>query len=252
MTVQQRRPLNGFHQRKARNPQPSHVTPNTRIPTTDELPEASADLAEALDRWHTLAESERAQAREAAAANAAAEQASTEYRTKVRETLAKGGDPTKVKDQSDRHKAVAKAHIEFHNDARNEREKLGWTLGPMLEAEAPALFGPIEERIEKSASAVRGSLAGVRDTWAEFSRDLEMRRWLSHVHLNGGTVGVYHGAAPLPPQVAEALAVLEDHIGALDALKADEREVQAYRDANARDAAAQRRAMAEIQQGTGA
>jgi hypothetical protein len=233
--VKQRRPLNGFHARKHRTRGAACVNPTTRIPTTEELPEAPADLAEALDRWHRLTVSEREQARLAAAANGKADEAAAAYRREVRETLANGGDPGKVKNDTERHKAVAATHIEFHNDARNERARLGFELGPMLEATAPDLFAPIEERIEKSARAVRGSLTSVREAWAHYSRDFEMRRWLSHAALDGGHVGVYHGSQPLPREVAEALAVLDAHIDSLDKLKADEQEVREYRKQNGGD-----------------
>lgn len=227
--VKQRQPLNGFHQRKSKGNERTHVPANRRIPTSAEVPEASKELAAALDTWHTLIQSEREQARLAAAANAKANEATADYRAKVHAALAKGNDPSKVKDETEQHKATAKAHIQFHNDAHSEREKLGHQLGLMLEAEAPSLYAPIEKRIEKSATALRGSLASVRDTWAEFSSDLEMRRWLSHVELDGGAVGAYHGASPLPREVADALAVIETHINSLDRLKSDEDQVRAFR-----------------------
>jgi hypothetical protein len=232
MTVKQRKPLNGYHQRQSKSVQRTHVTPNARIPTSDELPEASADLAEMLDTWHQLIASEKEQARLAAVANGKADAAAATYREQVRAALSSGEDPTKVKNDTDRHKATAAAHIKFHDDARNQREKLGHTLGPVLEAEAAAMFAPIEERIEKSARTVRGALAGVREAWAVHSADFEMRRWLSHAELRGGQIGAYHGASPLPHDVAAALATLEDHINALDKLKADEQEVREYRAAN--------------------
>lgn len=67
-----------------------------------------------------------------------------------------------------------------------------------------------------------------------YTRDFEMRRWLSHVDLDGGTLSAYHGASPMPREVEDALAIIEGHINSLEKLKADEQEVRDFRAANAR------------------
>jgi len=248
----QRPALNGFHQRKAKSNQPTHVSSNGVLPTTEDLPEAPADLAEALATWHELRTAERDQARLAAAANGQAAAAAAAYRRDVGTALSQRKDPAKVKDKTEQHKAIAAAHVGFSNDARSQRERLGYDLGLMLEQAAPSLHAPIEQRIEKSARTVRGSLTAVREAWSVYSGDFEMRRWLSHVELDGGRVGAYHGAGPLPAEVVAALAVLEDHISSLDKLRSDEEQVKQHRATDAarashltRDAYVQRTSKAD-------
>lgn len=229
MAIVQRKALNGFHQRKEHRGRDAFVGPRVPLPTSADLPEASDELRAGLDSWHNLIASERAQGRLASEANSQAERAATTYRADVRAALAAGDDPAKVKDQTDKHKAAAQAHVAFFGDAENERTRLGLRLGPMLETEAATIYGPLEERITDSAQTVRGSLTAVRDAWARYSRDFEMRRWLSDIATNGGPVGAYHGSSPLPGEVTAALAVLEEHISALDRLKDDEEQVRSFR-----------------------
>jgi hypothetical protein len=228
--IQQRTPMNGHYQRKHKSPHPTVVGPRTTLPTAEILTGAPAELLADLETWHELAAAERQQARLAAEANAAAEAATADYRAKVRNAMSKGADPTKIKDRTEEHKARAVAHIGFHNDARNEREKLGHRLGLMLEDAAPDLYPIVEDRIDQSAATVRGSLASVREAWASYSEAFELRRWLSHIELDGNTVGAYHGASSLPRDVVTALATLEHAIAELDRLKADEAEVRAFRE----------------------
>jgi hypothetical protein len=235
MSIKQRAPLNGFYQRKQRSPHPTQAHSRTQLPTPADLPEASEGLRKALATWHDLIAAEREQAREAAKANAAADAAGVTYRDKVREALASGADPTKIKDETEKHKAIAQAHVGFSRDAANERDRLGTSLGALLNQEAEALFAPVEERIEDSANVMRGALTSLREAWSGSSRDFEMRRWLSHIALDGGTIGAYHGASPIPREVEDALAIIEGHINGLHKLKADEQEVREFRAANARD-----------------
>ena len=196
--IKQRQRLNGFHQRKERSPHPTQAHARTQLPTPEDLPEASEDLRKALATWHDLIAAEREQAHEAAKANAAADAAGVTYKKKVGEALASGADPAKVKDETEKHKAIAQAHAGFSRDAAIQRDRLGVTLCALLDQEAETLFAPVEERIEDSANVMRGALTSVRDAWSGHTRDFEMRRWLSHIALDGGTVGAYHGASPIP------------------------------------------------------
>lgn len=222
-------PLNGFYRRKPKSGQATYIAPNTTLPLADDLPHASEELRDGLTRWVTLKEAEREQGRLAAIANAKAEQASTDYRAKVQQALSDGEDPTKVKDMTAVHKATAETHAGHSRSARLEREKLGHALGPILEAEAPTLFGPVDDRIEDAAQSVHGSLIGLRETWATYSRDFDLRRWLSNAAIEGGMVSNYHGSTALPPDVAAALATIEDHVRSLDKLRADEAQVHEFR-----------------------
>jgi hypothetical protein len=242
MTIQQQRtPLNGFHERKPRTTNPTRPTTRTTLPRPDELEGTSPELAEALARWHVLIDAERQQYRDAAAANAKADEATADYRAKVREALTAGDDPAKVKDQTERHKATAAAHLRFAEDAHNERERLAGAIGALLEAEAPAMFDPAEKRIETAAASVRGSLAAIREAWAGYSHAFNTRVWLSNIDVKGGSVPAFHGSTALPPAVADALATLDDHITSLDKLKADEAQVREYRANEAQAEASGRR-----------
>lgn len=234
--ITQRRPLNGFHQRKERSPHRTHIPVNGHLPTADTLRAIGApeDIVAQVQIWHDLKLTERDQGRKAAAANGQVEAAEATYRSQVREALAAGSDPAKVKNDAAKHKAVAEAHTRFATDARDERARLGYTLGAALEEIAPTLFAPAEEQIEQRASVLRESLAALRGSWSGFSEAFILRTWLSDLAIKGGMVGAYHGATGLPPEVVAALAVLEDHAGSLDKLKQDEAEVQSYREANAR------------------
>jgi len=114
----QRPALNGFHQRKAKSNQPTHVSSNGVLPTTDDLPEAPADLAEALATWHELRIAERDQARLAAAANGQADAAP--YRRDVGTALSQRKDPAKAKDKTDstRWASTANAQTTMHSSGR--------------------------------------------------------------------------------------------------------------------------------------
>jgi hypothetical protein len=232
--VQQRKPLNGFHQRKPKNVHRTHVTPNGHLPDADALKAIGApdDLVARVQTWRGLKDAERDHARQAAAGHLAAETATADYRRKVRETIATGGDPDKVKDTTEKHKAVAKAHAQFSADARAERERLGYDLGVALEAGAPDLFTAAEAEIDKAGAVLTEALAGIRATWADYSAAFELRRWLSAVALNGGRVGAYHGASVPPAAVSDAIDALDDALGDVDRLKSDEAEVLAFRAAN--------------------
>lgn len=232
MTTIQAKPLNGHHKRTSRNAVGAVVPPNGHLPAADTLAEigAPAELVALVQRWHDLVTAERDHARKAAAANAEADGATLAYRREVRETIADGGDPTKVKDATEKHRATAAAHVQFSADSQAERERLGTTLGPMLEDAAPALFAATETAIEYTATHVRAALAGVRETWREHSEAFELRRWLSHVALDGGRVSSFHGASGLPASAADALAALHHAIAELDRLKDDEAEVSRWRE----------------------
>lgn len=232
--VKQHLPLNGFHQRKQRSLQRSNVSSNGQLPPAAVLEAigAPADLVAQVQTFHGLKEAERDQARKAARAHDAAEAATSDYRRKVRETLAEGGDPSKVKDETEKHRAVAKAHAQFSADARAERERLGFALGPQLEAAAPSLFAAAEAEIETAAVVLGQALAGIRATWADYSAAFELRRWLSHVALNGGQVGAYHGASKPPAAVTDAINSLDHEITAVARLRSDEAQVAEYRRIN--------------------
>ena len=232
--IKQRQRLNGFHQRKERSPHATRASARTQLPTPEDLPEASAELRNALATWHDLIATEREQAHEAAKANAAADAARVTYNKKVGEALASGADPAKVKNETDKHLALAQAHAGFSRDAAIQRDRLSASLCALLDAEAASMFAPIEERIEESANVMRGALTLVRDAWSGCTRDFDMRRWLSHVDLDGGTLSAYHGASPMPREVEDAMAIIEDHINSLEKLKSDEQEVRDFRAANAR------------------
>jgi hypothetical protein len=232
MSIKQRPPLNGFHRRKQRSPHPTHAHSTSQLPTPEDLPEASEALRKALATWHDLIAAERKQGREAAKANAAADAAGVTYKRKIGEALASGADPAKVKDDTEKHKAIAQAHAGFSRDAANERNRLGTSLGALLDQQAEALFAPVEERIEDSANVMRGALTSLREAWSGWSRDFEMRRWLSHISLDGGTIGAYHGASPIPREVEDALAIIEGHVNGLQKLRADEQEVREFRATN--------------------
>lgn len=231
--IRQAKPLNGFHQRKPRSTQPARPGTITPLPRPEEIEGASPELADALGRWHALIDAEREQYRAAAADNAKADQAAADYRAAVRAALSAGEDPAKVKDQTERHKAAAAAHVSFGADAENERGRLAGPIGTLLEAEAAAMFAPTEQRIETAAAKVRGSLAAIREAWADYSHAFNTRVWLSNIHTNGGQVPAFHGATGLPAEVVAALDVLTDHVASLDKLKADEALVAEWRNQEA-------------------
>ncbi len=223
--------LNGHHQRNDKSRHPSRVRPGGHLPTADRLAEvgASPELVAQVQRWHDLVTAERDHARKAAAANVAVTEAAQSYRREVRETIADGGDPAKVKDQTARHHATAAAHVQFSVVAQAERERLGAALGLLVEDAAPALFPAAETAIDYTATHVRAALVGVRETWRKHSDAFQLRAWLSHVHLDGGDVPSFHGASGLPAAAEAALAALDHAIEELDRLKADEAEVTRWR-----------------------
>lgn len=232
--VKQAAPLNGHHQRRQPARGGTYLAPNGNPPTADVLAAAGApaDLVADLDTWHQLKTREAEQAREASKANADAERATLEYRVKVRQALEKGTDPAKVKDHTEEHKARAAAHVGFARDAKSARERLGRSLGPRLEETAPTLFGNVEDKLAETADVLTGAMAGLRAAWTEHALTFEVRSWLSHVALDGGSVPAFHAARRLPDGVAEALSTLEHAITELDRLKSDEEQVLAYRRAN--------------------
>jgi hypothetical protein len=234
MTVRTHAPLNGYHQRKMKNWDRTYVAPNGQLPPADVLRAIGApeDIAAQVQTFHDLKVAENDHARKASAANGAAERASTDYRRAVREAIANGEDPEKVKDQTDRHKAVAKAHAEFSADARAQRERLGHELGPQLEALAPSLFAEAEREIDAAAAVLTEALAGIRATWSQYSAAFQLRYWLSHVALDGGTAAVYHGATNPPAVVLEAIDGLRHEVDAIARLRADESQVLRYREEN--------------------
>lgn len=232
--VKQAAPLNGHHRRKHPARGGTYLAPNANPPAADLLATAGApdDLVTDLATWHDLKTREAEQQREASKANAAADAATLDYRIKVRQALESGADPATVKDRTAEHKARAAAHVQFALDAKSARERLGRDLGPRLEQTAPSLFGTVEDRLAETAEVLTGAVAGLRAAWTEHAGVFELRSWLSHVALDGGSIPAWHGDKRLPAGVEDALTQLEHALTELDRLKADEQQVLAYRHAN--------------------
>ena len=231
--IKSRKPLNGFHQRKARGHNAT-IQPNVPLPDVDTLAAAGASpaLLDAVRTWHQLIDSEREQARAARIATEAVAMAETDHRRAVREAMSAGADPSTVKSKADDHKAAAAAHEGFYNDARNARQRLGVTLGPMLEDEAARMAVVVDEEIEKAAAAVRKQLNAMTKAWGAYGKAFELRRWLSCADLNGGSISAWHGEQPMPNEAAVGIAAIDRALGELDRLRSDEEQVREYRAAN--------------------
>lgn len=239
-TAQRRPPMNGFHRLTNRSSHPATVGPRVALPPMEAFTGAPAELILALTEWHDYAAKALEHARKQRHALDAAEMAGQEYRAALKEAVSKGTDPGKVRDKTAQHRAEAEAHAAAADAARSAQVRAGVTLGPLLEEHAPTLYAPCETELSKADAELRESLATVTASWRRWSAAFALRRWLSDVATNG-TVPSFHGPDSLPAEVAQALAALDNTLGSLDRLKADEAHVTEHRATEAAAAAWARR-----------
>lgn len=233
--TKQRSPLHGFHTRKARSNNRSVVTPNATLPPMDAFTEASPELQAKLEEWHTLAAQSLKYAREARKAIDAAEVADRNHRAAVHAAMAAGTDLANIPPSEGKAlREQATAHQANYDAARNGRERLGYDLAPLLEAEAASLTPTVDAKLEAHSKKISALLEKVRAEYAEWAQAFQLRVWLSWTDLNGGQVSNYDQATNLPGPVLEALKTLSQHLASTDNLRHDEAEVRAYREQNTR------------------
>lgn len=219
-----------YMQRGARHRTP-YVQPGQPL-LPREIFEGRTELLEQYDRMVSLTEAMKHHQAEQARLGAEATAAEQAYHRNVREAMATGQDATKVENQQPRLQAEAKAHGQFHDEAKKGAVACGHALGELIAEAAPTLFADSEATMATSAAEVTKAVAHLRKTWAVWSSAWSVRVVLGSAHLLGGQLGGYRGNAPLPEEVAAALATLEDHLKSLDRLKSDEANIAAFRQAD--------------------
>lgn len=207
------------------------VTPRQPLPPR-EIFTGQTDLLAKYDRMAALndamAEHQTAEMRLQAEATAAEQ----DYHRNVREAMATGQDPAKVTNKADNLRAQAKGHVDFGTQAKTAATALGFELGELIAAAAPALFEQSETTMTKAATDVIKAVAHLRATWSTWGLAWNVRCILGSAHYAGGQIGGYRPHQPLPPEVDAALKVIEDHLQSLDRLKSDEANVTEFRAAN--------------------
>lgn len=209
-------------------------------PSTTMLPRETFDgndeLLAAYDTMTTLNAAIRDNAALAESKRREAADAETQHKIDVAAAMAAGKDPAKVNNRGAKLIAEAEAHEEYAAEARLEAARHGHVLGDLMQRHAPHAFAASESRMDAQATAVESAVAGLESAWAEWATAWEVRRRLSGLHILGGVVSGFRQGV-VPAEVQTALNSLRQHLAELDALKADEAEIQRWREQDARAAA---------------
>jgi hypothetical protein len=224
------KPLNGFHRRAQRSRTRAEVRPTTQLPGAEEFTTASPELRAALAEWHRLAEASFGFARAAKHADLEADADEARHRKELRAALAAGEDvATVAPSRADELRKVATEAIRNHDAAKSARQRLGFDLAPLLEAEAAALVPDVNKRLDAHAAKIASHIDKAREQFGLWAQDFALRRWLSDAELLGGPIVNYDPNTALPREVADALNTLEHHLDSLARLESDEHEVRAFR-----------------------
>jgi hypothetical protein len=228
--VRQAVPLNGFYQRAERSPHPTVVGPRTTLPAADLLTGAPAEVLDALHTWAELAGKVTQHDREAAKAAREATAADDAYRTAVRDAIASGGDPAKVKNDKDRHEATAAAHRDFSRTVQGQLTRHGHVLGALLDKHAEVLCDLADAQLEEAAEEVRRAVDQIGSLWLEWAAAYGLRSWASGLRMGVMSVPNFHGDEFYRGKLVDVMKVLTDTLAEPDRLRSDERVVTEWRD----------------------
>lgn len=234
--LKQAAPSHGYYRRAATFHTPS-ITPGTVLPPRD-LFAGRDELLAAYDEFAALSAAMRHHNLEQGRHLREAKDAEQAYHRAKRDAMAKGEDPAKVKNAAAEHAAQAAEHEGYAATAKRGAAEVGHRLGQMIHEAAPDLFAPAEADLEKAAEKMRDALAIVEQAWATYAQAWQTRTLVSASHFLGGSLPGWKDAPRLPEPVATALATLTDQAGNLDKLKSDEANLTAWREQQARAAAA--------------
>jgi len=210
-----------------------------------EVFEGHAELLAEYDDCVTLKAQINAQNQLARKKAAAATAARTQYAADVLAALKESADPSTIKNTADQLEAEATAHRAFAQDASSQASRAGIRLSPLIEAALPACFAGSEKAMADAADEVRSAVAAVSQAYAKWAKPWAIRNKLSQMHVVGGQQHSFSVATALPPEVTEALSVLENLLSELDQLKADENEISKWRADQAKADATSAAAMAK-------
>ncbi|PKQ25047.1 MAG: hypothetical protein CVT64_11945 [Actinobacteria bacterium HGW-Actinobacteria-4] len=187
------------------------------------------ELLAAYDAYVKLDEARRSHMDKATAARTAIPAASDEYRQTIAKAIAAGEETGSVIDPERELLATAQAHDKLALDAEHAATQQGYTLAALICEAAPGVFEALEQEMEQAAVKIRTAVASIDGTWHEWSAAWRLRTLLGRAHLYGGELSDFMPDAGVPAEVVAARGAIQKQLGVLDAFKAEEQEVAAFR-----------------------
>jgi hypothetical protein len=217
-----------------------HLSRNTPLPPRDLFTD-EPDVLELYDRFTNLGAAVKKHETDARTKRAAAATAQAAYKAAVSEAMATGKDTAKVTNDAPRLTAEAEHHDALAREAITEQDRISHPLAAVIAEAAPRLLQPSEDAMREAARTVEAAISGLHQAWSDWASAWHLRRLLGSAALSGGGIHPYRSNAPMPTDVAAALATLTDQLDNLDRLKSDEANVKAWREQEAAAHAANER-----------
>lgn len=221
-----------YLQRDGRHRQPS-IRVGAPIPPRS-LFKGNKELLTAYDAYVKLDEARLSHMDKATAARTAIPAASDEYRQAIAKAIAAGEETGSVIDPERELLATAQAHDKLAFEAERAATQQGYTLAGLICEAAPGIFEAVEQSMEQAASKIRSAIASIDGTWQEWATAWRIRTLLGRAHLYGGELGDFISSEEVPAEVAAARAAIQKQLGVLDIYKAEELEVAAFREDQAK------------------
>jgi hypothetical protein len=228
MTTPSTRHTLTFLSRDGRYRQPSIRTGAPLPPRA--LFKGNKDLLAAYDSYVKLADARNSHMEKATEARVAIPAAVDKYRQAVTVAIAAGEETGTVANPETELIAKAQAHDNLALEAECAATQQGYTLAALISDAAPGLFDAVEQDMEQAATKIRSALASMDAAWLEWSTAWLSRQTLGRSHLYGGELNDFAPVVEPPREVTAARDALSKHLAVLDTLKAEEREVLAFRD----------------------
>jgi hypothetical protein len=223
-------PLHGYATRRPAPAHPAVVSIRATLPPAEALTGAPEAVAEAISHWHDLGARMHDHELKALAADQAATAATASYRQRVKEAIAAGDDPARLRDETGKHEAIARAHRDFARTARGQLERHGYVLGGLLAEHAETIAGNVDPQLDAAADEVRDAIALLQAKASNWASLLGVRTWLSQIALGVESVPSFHADGRRGTKaVTEALAGVSDLLHESSKLRSDEATVRDWR-----------------------
>ena len=207
----------------------AYVRPGTPLPSRDLFAKSGPAVLTAYDEYVALTEQVREHSHQAISLRDEARAAAIAYKAKVAEAMSKGRDPGKVPNKEPELAARAAAHDGWAAEAKRAQTAAGHPLGRAIATAAPELYPSLDDEADKAAEVLRAVVDDLRRSYAKWAEMYQLRRVLTTSHLYGGALAPVGTRTSLPSPIADALDALTHELEALDRLRNDVNEVNAWR-----------------------